>query len=118
MDNYTLITSAISLISPFLTKTGEGVARKIGEDIWNLIKSPFNKKGVELNEIETLNDTENFKSELLKLLEDNPEFKSKLTEEIIKSENLLSGNFNQVVNNNNSIEKQVNIQNNTGDINL
>ena len=43
MEPITLITTAIALATPYLTKTGERIAEGFGEDIWNLMKKPFAK---------------------------------------------------------------------------
>ena len=44
MEILTLATTALTLAKPFLEKIGEGTSRKIGEDIWNLIKKQFQRK--------------------------------------------------------------------------
>ena len=44
MESTSLVTTALSLAIPFLTKTGEKIAENIGESIWNLLKKPFSKK--------------------------------------------------------------------------
>src|SRR4051812_15062542 len=43
MEPITLITTAITLATPYLLKTGESIAESIGEDIWKIIKKPFTK---------------------------------------------------------------------------
>ena len=38
MEPITIITTALALATPYLAKTGEKVAEKIGEDVWNMLK--------------------------------------------------------------------------------
>lgn len=113
MDILTLATTALSLASPFLTKIGEGTSRKIGEDIWNLIKKPFGEKG---HEIDAKNSAE-VKNELVDMLNKNPDFKNEL-ENLVNNAQVELGTINQNIQNNSSIEKQVNIGSNIGNITL
>jgi hypothetical protein len=39
-----LATTALTIATPYLLKSGEAIAEKIGEDIWKLIKKPFKGK--------------------------------------------------------------------------
>lgn len=113
MDILTLATTALSLASPFLGKIGEGTSRKIGEDIWNLIKKPFGEKGKELD----TKNSEEVKDELINMLNENIEFKNEL-ENFVNNVELELGTINQNIQNNSSIEKQINIGSNIGNINL
>lgn len=118
MDILTLASTAFVLAKPFLEKTQEGVARKVGEDIWNLIKTPFTKKGK--NQVEALanTDQEVFKKELEQYLLEDETFAKQLSELINQSQNLLSGNFQQNINSYDKVEKQINIQTNSGTIQM
>lgn len=113
MDILTLATTALSIASPFLTKIGEGTSRKIGEDIWNLIKKPFGEKGNELDK----KNSEEIKDELITLLNENQDFKNEL-ENFVNNAQIELGHISQNIQNNGSIEKQVNIGSNIGNINL
>ncbi|MCC3217167.1 hypothetical protein LIV57_18010 [Chryseobacterium sp. X308] len=113
MEIITLTAMALSLASPFINKIGEGTARKIGEDIWNLMKKPFSKKG---KNIEKLNEDE-ISSQLKQILSEDPNFKKELEDFIINAQSQLS-TVSQNIQNNGSIEKQVNIGNNIGNIHL
>lgn len=118
MDILTLASTAYILSKPFLEKTGEGVARKVGEDIWNLIKSPFVKKGKDDIEALAISDKEAFTKELQQQLQDDPELTKQLTELVNNSQNLLSGNFQQNINSYGEVAKQVNVQIVNGGITL
>lgn len=118
MEIVSLSALAISIATPFISKTAEGVARKVGEDIWSLIKAPFVKKGKEDIEQYAKNDPENFKRELECELENDDNFRICLQEKVDKATVELSGSFQQNINNTGTIEKQVNIQNNSGNLNF
>lgn len=118
MDLPTLITSAFILVKPFLEKTQDGIARKIGEDVWNLIKKPFIKKGNDNIEDLAKTDLDTVKIELQKYLLEDEVFTKQLTDLVNQSNNLLSGNFQQNITSNDKVEKQINIQTNTGSIQM
>ena len=117
MDIITLATTALTLAQPFLNKIGEGVSRKIGEDIWNLVKKPFiNDKQVE--ETKLLENPESFKQELIVKLNEDLNFQNELKLLVEKSQKELSNYTQQNIHNIGNIEKQVNVGNITGNINL
>lgn len=118
MDILTLASTAFILAKPFLEKTQEGVARKVGEDIWNLIKTPFTKKGKDKVEELAGTDQELFKTELQQYLLEDETFAKQLNELINQSQNLLNGNFQQNINSYDKVEKQINIQTNSGNIEM
>lgn len=113
MDIVTLASTAITLATPFLQKIGEGTSRKIGEDIWNLIKKPFSKKE---KDVDSLTPDE-IKTELVNILNEDSSFKNELEKLVQKSQSQLNS-VSQNIQNNGNIEKQVNVGNNIGDINL
>lgn len=113
METITLIATALSLAKPFLEKIGEGTSRKIGEDIWNLLKKPFKKKNMDIDKMET----KDIEFELVKILKDDPNFKNELESVVINAQTMINS-VNQNINNNGSVEKQINISNNTGNITL
>ncbi|WP_294333735.1 hypothetical protein [uncultured Chryseobacterium sp.] len=113
MEITLLITTALTLAKPFLEKVGEGTSRKIGEDIWNLMKKPFSKKG---QDIDKLNEN-GIKSELTQILSEDSKFKKELEDFITKAQSQLS-TVNQNIQNNGTIEKQVNVGSNIGNISL
>jgi hypothetical protein len=120
MDIITLVTTALSFATPFLVKTGEKIAENIGEDIWNLLKKPFSKKEQDTLETNIQNDSEKetiIEAIIVKINSDQ-QYKTELENAVIDAKKTLIANNLQIVNNNGNIEKQVNIQNVTGNITL
>lgn len=119
MEPITLITTALTLATPFLIKTGESFAEKVGEDIWQVIKNPFTRKNIE---IPTDINLEQEKNELIYLIQselaENLQYKEELKVAIEKGEQQLNTYTQQNINNNAEIQKQINIQNNTGSIQM
>ena len=112
METITLVTTAFTLAKPFLEKIGEGTSRKIGEDIWNLIKKPFTKRGKDINGL----SMDEINSELTQILTEDFNFKKELEEFITNAQKVDA--INQNIQNNGNIEKQVNIGSNVGNISL
>lgn len=115
-----LITTALSLITPYLQKTGESIVKEVGKDIWKLLKKPF--EGDKDNEfLKYFNNQEN-KDEVIRLLLEEISkdeiFQQKLEKEINSANHKLKCLSQQVINNNGNIEKQVNIQTIHGDFNF
>ncbi|MCZ2085751.1 MAG: hypothetical protein LC112_15895 [Flavobacteriales bacterium] len=113
MEIITLVATAFTLAKPFLEKIGEGTSRKIGEEIWNLIKKPFSKEGKDISNL----SIDEIKFDLTQMLSKDSEFKKEF-EEIITNAQLKIDSVNQNIQNNGSIEKQVNIGSNIGNISL
>lgn len=111
MDITLLAQTAIALAMPFLNKIGEGTSRKVGEDIWALIKKPFQAKGMELNEA----NHEQSKTDIEQMLAEDEIFKAELEDFINKHQ---TSAMQQNIQNNAAIEKQVNITNNSGNLNF
>ncbi len=119
MEPITLITAALTLASPYLVKAGEQIAESIGEDIWKLIKKPFSKNDESILNTNLQDETEKeqFKKALLEKINLDSDYKKELEEAVIKAQNDLNA-YQQNINNNGSIEKQINIQNNNGNIQM
>lgn len=111
MDITLLAQTAIALAMPFLNKIGEGTSRKVGEDIWALIKKPFQAKGLELNEA----NLEQSKTDIEQMLAEDEIFKAELEDFINQHQ---TSAMQQNIQNNAAIEKQVNITNNSGNLNF
>lgn len=109
MDLITLAPTAITMAKAFLKATNDGLGRKIGEDIWNLIKKPFQKKGneEEVKELAVNNETE-FSAQLQQYLTEDPDFAKSLQELVTNSQQLLENSLMQNITNNEKVEKQVN----------
>jgi len=119
MEPITLITTAIALATPFLTKTGEKIAEKIGEDIWNLIKKPFTKEKKSFSiDINNQEEKDKLIALLLKEINNDSSFKQELETTVAKSQEELNAYYQQNINNNGQIDKQINIQNNSGNIQM
>ena len=120
MEPITLITTAIALATPYLLKTGEKIAEGIGEDIWKLIKKPFTKdKGSDFSiDINNPHEKEKLFGLLKDKLDNDIEFKKELETAIEKGQKELEVYYQQNISNNGQIEKQINIQSNTGNIQM
>lgn len=119
MEPITLITTAIAMASPYLLKTGESIAEGIGEDIWKLIKKTFTKENeTQLSiDISRQDEKDRLINLLLEEVSKNNNFKNDLEAAVKKGQKELNA-YQQNINNNGTIDKQVNIQTNSGDINF
>lgn len=115
MEPITIITTAISFASPYLVKTGEKVAEKIGEEVWNMLKKPFTKEKRKDLFPESPNNEqlEKIKEELLIKVRENESYKKELLKTITEAKTSLN---QQNINNQGKVKKQINIQTNSGDI--
>lgn len=113
MDIITLVTTTLTLTSPYIEKIGEGTAKKIGEDIWNLLKKTFSIKN---RDIEKMNKEE-IQTTLVEVLNEDENFKNELEKYVVQAQTKID-NLNQTITNNGNIEKQVNIGNVNGNISL
>lgn len=111
MEIALLAQTAMTLAYPFLKKIGEGASRKIGEDIWSLIKNQFQSNGKDI----AYTNSEQLKIELEDLLSENEKFKAEL-EAFINSHQPSS--VQQNIQNNAAVAKQAIITTNTGNINF
>lgn len=116
MEAVNLALLAYTFVKPFIEKGVEGLSTKIGEDIWTLIKSPFQKNGTKNIEEFAKDNPEQFKKQLELALLNDDTLRTSLQEKVEKAQIELSGNFKQNINNHGTIDKQVNIQSNTGNI--
>lgn len=113
MEIFALATTALSIATPFLEKIAEGTAKKIGEDVWNLIKKPFELKNKDINSM----NRDELKLELVEILRIDPNFKNELETVVIKGQEQINLST-QNINNAGSIEKQINITHNSGSITM
>ena len=120
MELITLATTALAFAAPYLSKTGEKIAESIGEEVWNILRKPFtNESDTKL--LANLDSTENQKllsQELLNKLSQDSEFEKELRFIVDKAQKQLTTNSQQNIHNNGNIEKQINIQNNSGAIQM
>ncbi len=112
MEVSALVSIITPLILPFFNKVGDGIIGNIGEDLWNLLKKPFENKK---NQVNDKIEEGKLRQVLSEILEEDSILKGEI-EHLLKSNN---SNFTQNINNiGATIEKQVNIGNINGTINL
>lgn len=115
MELITLASTAIKLAVPFFTKSGEKIASKAGEDLWTLIKKPFTKiEQKELIEDKTL-DYSALENALVEKIKVNKIYQKEL-ENAIRA--IQSNDSPQNIQNIGTVNKQINIQNNSGNIQM
>lgn len=120
MEPITLITTALALATPYLIKSGEKIAEGIGEEIWNLIKKPFMKNhetpfSIDITQKEEKDNLINLLSEEI---EKDSNYKIELQKAVENGKKQLNAYYQQNINNNGNIEKQINIQHNSGNIQM
>jgi len=120
MEPISLITTALALAAPYLVKSGEKFAEGVGEDIWKWIKKPFStEEEIQfISDFQFDRDSEKVKTLFAEKLRKDVLFKAEFEEVVDIAEKKLNSYNQQNINNHGAIEKQVNIQNLTGDVNL
>ena len=120
MEPVTLITTALTLATPYLKKAGEKIAVGVGEDIWKLIKKPFSKKDevALITDVQTESEKEKLKVALLEKINSDSTYKLELENAVEKGQKILNEYYQQNINNSGNIEKQINIQENKGNIQM
>ena len=120
MEPMTIISTAISLLAPFLEKSGEKFAEKIGEDVWLWIKNAFSKQEKQ-HKLPKLNDIdlqEKLEKILLERITIDEKFKKEFEQEIEKTQKAIKSNYQQYVSNEEAVQKQIIIQENHGNIQM
>ncbi|MES2514714.1 MAG: hypothetical protein V4580_11245 [Bacteroidota bacterium] len=114
-----LITTVIALLTPYIIKSGEKFAEGVGEDLWNWIKKPFTKE--QETELLTEAKTDVGMTKIVTLLSDkvatDASYKTEL-EKLVEAAQQKMNNYYQTINNTGNIEKQINIQENKGNIQM
>ena len=120
MEPISAITTALTIATPYLIKTGEKFAESMGEDIWKWIKKPFTseEEKVIISDFQLDGDSEKVKTILLEKMNYDIQFKEEFIKAINNAQKELNSYNQQNINNNAAIEKQINIQNLTGNVNL
>jgi hypothetical protein len=120
MELITLATTALTLASPYLVKSGEKIAENIGEGIWNFIKKPFTSENDKklISDLSINDNIEIIKAELINKLSKDPVFEAELRKAVENAQSQLINNAQQNINNSGEIEKQINIQQNSGNIQM
>lgn len=120
MESLYLISTALSLATPFLIKTGEKIAESIGEDIWGLIKKPFreDEEAILNKNIAIQSEKDELIAALLEKVNIDSNFKSELQAAVDKGQKDLNAYYQQNISNNGQIDKQVNVQTINGNVTL
>ncbi len=119
MELLLLAQAALTIVTPFVIKTGEKIAEKIGEEIFNFIKIPFNSEGDKMliAQVEKEANPNVLEASLLQKMMEDAEFAYNLKGMVEDAQKKIKENA-QEINNNAAIEKQINIQNNSGSIQM
>lgn len=117
MDPITLITTTMTVLTPYLVKSGEKVAEEMGASLWTWLKEKFSNNK-QLPTAPSKSDKSIIQLQLMSDIVQNKDFALALEKKIqeIKQELYNQGSMN--VENNGTVEKQVNITNNSGSITL
>lgn len=117
MEPVTIIASALSLSLPFIIKAGEGFTNKIGEDVWEWIKKPFTKPEQDalFKDLDKPENIEKIKKELLQKVGTDSKYLMGLQKIVEEYQNKYN---QQNITNHKKIEKQINIQDNKGPIQM
>lgn len=120
MEPVTIITTAMTLLNPYLVKSGEKFAEGIGESLWTWIKTFFSKQG-NRHQLPELDD-KCFQEKLKRLFQDkinsDKDFKNEFEIEIEKIQEKIKAKNQQNIENKGNIEKQIIIQENHGNIQM
>ena len=116
MDPITLITSAMTILSPYLVKSGEKIAEEMGASLWSWLKGKLSNQQLPTSPSEP--DKNAIQLQLMSEIARNAEFALSLEKKIqeLKQKSFSQGIMN--VENNGTVEKQINITNNSGSISL
>lgn len=117
MEPLTLITAAMAMLTPFLTKAGEKISEEMGTSLWTWLKSKFSNEH-NIPDSATSEDTNKIQMALMQLITSNPAFAEELEAKMneIRNQNTSTGQMNVV--NNGTVQKQSNVTTNNGTINL
>lgn len=118
MELLTLASTAVGMAIPYLVKSGEAIAEKVGEDIWSFVKSLFKSDEQTIVQEQLTNGQNNDEiiQKLIDKLNENPALQQQLEEVVVSGQKQLANN--QTINNHGSIEKQININQNSGNIQM
>lgn len=117
MEPITLIISAMTILSPYLVKSGEKIAEEMGASLWSWIKGKFSNNQ-QLPTSPSEPDKNTIQLQLMSEIARNAEFALSLEKKIqeLKQKSCSQGIMN--VKNHGTVEKQINITNNSGSISL
>ena len=116
MDPITLLTSAITMLSPYMVKSGEKVAEEMGASLWNWLKSKLAAKK-QFPENVSKADLNTVQLQLMSEISTDSEFAKALETKIAEIKSCCNQHAMKVENNA-TIQKQVNITHNSGSITL
>lgn len=117
MEPITLITSAMTILTPYLIKSGEKIAEEMGASLWTWLKGKFSN-----NELLPTSPSESDKNaiqlHIMSEVSQNKEFALALEKKIQEMKREFCNHGVMKVENNSTVEKQINITNNSGPISL
>ena len=115
------LIAVMTLLTPFIMKTGETIAENAGETLWTWIKNAFSAEEEEQEQLPDFNDS-NFQEKIEKILVDrikiDEDFKKGFQVEVEKAEKNITESRQQNIKNIGNIEKQIIIQQNSGNIQM
>lgn len=99
-DWLVIATGAVTLIGAFISKIGDGLSQKIGEDIYEFVKRRYKKNKEASNVLERFSKNQNrYKHTLADIIketsENDAEFASELLSLVEKAQNQTTGNISQ-----------------------
>lgn len=117
MDPITLITTTMTVLTPYLVKSGEKVAEEMGASLWTWLKERFsNNKQLPTSPSES--DKNAIQVQIMSEVSQNKEFVLALEKKIQEMKQESCNHGAMKVENNGTVEKQINITNNSGSISL
>lgn len=117
MDPITLITTTMTVLTPYLVKSGEKIAEEMGASLWTWLKERFSNNK-QLPTAPSESDKSIIQLQLMSDIAQNKEFALALEKKIQEIKQVLYNQGTMNVVNNGTVEKQVNITNNSGFISL
>lgn len=117
MDPITLITTTMAVLTPYLVKSGEKIAEEMGASLWTWLKDKFSNNK-QLPTAPSESDKSIIQLQLMSDIAQNKEFALALEKKIQEIKQVLYNQGTMNVVNNGTVEKQVNITNNSGSISL
>lgn len=124
MDISQIVIMVFSFATPFLLKSGEAIAEKLGEDVWSLLKRPFSEDAEKQLIEKVEKDPSNPQNKLMLQnafalkLEHDAELLNEVKGKLKHIQSEISSNSEQIINNWGKISTQINIKDNFAPIQI